>query len=61
MTEARDEMLAAFSVCLEAAPEAARNKLFAAIKAFETEHVERKTSLSRFMAQLIAPAPSVEK
>jgi hypothetical protein len=61
MSEARDAMLAALSVCIEAAPEAGRTKLLTAIKVFMGEHVERKTSLSRFMAHLIAPAPSAEK
>jgi hypothetical protein len=60
MTEARDALLEAVKAVIEAAPEDTRHKALAAVKAFEAEHVERKTSLSRFMAHLIAPAAPAE-
>ena len=61
MSEARDAMSAALLACIQDAPDSHRQKLFAAIKAFMAEHTERKTSLSRFCAHLIAPAASDEK
>jgi hypothetical protein len=61
MSEARDDMLSTLLICIQEAPDESRLKLFGAIKAFAAEHVERKTSLSRFMSHLIAPAPADEK
>jgi hypothetical protein len=57
-TEARDVMLSELLICVQAAPEADRHKLLAAVRTFIGEHTERKTSLSRFMSHLIAPAPA---
>jgi hypothetical protein len=56
-TEARDEMLGALLTCIQEATGEARVKLFSAVKSF-TSAQERKTSLSRFMSHLIAPAPA---
>jgi hypothetical protein len=60
MTEqqsSRDDMLAALAACIESAPTERQNKLFAAIKSFESEHTKRKTSLSRAMMHLL-PKPA---
>jgi hypothetical protein len=59
MTEQRDEMLNALKTCIDAAPEPAQRKLLAAIRSFEKQ-IERKSSLSRFMAHLL-PKPEAAK